>query len=293
MGVGNDGGDGNSNHTEPQAVLNPRRRQRGSDETAFLESSRNGSDIPVKQTVQPSSNNHASPNTYNNGNNQRVVPASTPAPVTVLPNHGHATQGRIVPRDELAELESMITDHQKSRGSSMLVRASSGNVMLYSNLGNLRQNGKGNSNKNQRDAFDNSQSNTSKEEKYRTSVMGNVVKKRPAEQKPSGTPPASLCRAISTRMDPETLKIMGNEDYKNGRFEEALALYDAAIAIEPEKASYRSNKSAALTALGRLLEAVFECREAIRIEPRYQRAHHRLATLYVRYHFSATGFRNL
>ncbi|KFK28199.1 hypothetical protein AALP_AA8G485200 [Arabis alpina] len=107
----------------------------------------------------------------------------------------------------------------------------------------------------------------------------------------------SLCRAISTRMDPETLKIMGNEDYKNGNFAEALALYDAAIAIDPNKAAYRSNKSAALTALGRILDAVFECREAIRIEPHYHRAHHRLGNLYLRlgeveksiYHFKHSG----
>lgn len=93
----------------------------------------------------------------------------------------------------------------------------------------------------------------------------------------------SYCRALSTRMDPEQLKIMGNEDYKSGRFAEALALFDAAISIDPEKASYRSNKSAALTCLGRLLEAVFEPRDqAIRIEPYYQRAHSRLATLYLR-----------
>ncbi|KAL2521617.1 Kinesin light chain [Forsythia ovata] len=69
-------------------------------------------------------------------------------------------------------------------------------------------------------------------------------------------------------------------DYKNGRFAEALALYDTAISIDPNKASYRSNKSHAQTALGKLLEAAFECREAIRIDPYYQRAHIRLATLY-------------
>jgi DnaJ family protein C protein 7 len=84
-------------------------------------------------------------------------------------------------------------------------------------------------------------------------------------------------------MDPEQLKMMGNEDYKNGNFAEALALYNAAISIDPNKASYRSNRSAALTALGKILEAVFECREAIRIEPHYHRAHHRLANLYLRY----------
>lgn len=198
----------------------------------------------------------------------------------------------------------MISDHQKAKGSSTLVRASSSNVMLFGNLGNLKQKGGGgggnmNSSYNVLDYLP----KTAREEDTNQSTMppgrytndavrtrnNNAVKSPPREleenySKPSSSAqPTSLCRALSTRMDPETLKILGNEDYKNGRFAEALALYEAAISIDPNKASYRSNKSAALTALGRILEAVFECREAIRIEPQYQRAHQRLATLYLRY----------
>ncbi|KAI3462057.1 hypothetical protein Pfo_018720 [Paulownia fortunei] len=198
-------------------------------------------------------------------------------------------QARKVPQAALGlsgELDSMITDHQRSKGAGTLVRASSSNVMLLGNLGNLRQPGS------------TENGNSTNEEplringKYSTGVVGNVVKKNEEPEKP-----VSLCRALSTRMDPEQLKILGNEDYKNGRFAEAVSLYDAAISIDPNKASYRSNKSAALTALGKLLEAAFECREAIRIDPFYQRAHNRLATLYVRlgepekavYHFKQAG----
>ncbi|XP_051117169.1 inactive TPR repeat-containing thioredoxin TTL3 isoform X2 [Andrographis paniculata] len=177
------------------------------------------------------------------------------------------------------ELDSMIADHQRSKGPAGMVRASSGNVMLHGNLGNLKQPGNGN-----------------------TMDSDNVPRTRPdlemtmkKDQDPAKT--GSLCRALSTRMDPEHLKILGNEDYKNGKFAEALALYDTAISIDPNKACYRSNKSAALTSLGRLLEAAFECREAIRIDPFYQRAHNRLATLLVRlgeaeratYHFKQAG----
>ncbi|CAI0429225.1 unnamed protein product [Linum tenue] len=183
------------------------------------------------------------------------------------------------------ELESMIDEYQRNNnGNNHLVRASSSNVMLYGNLGNLRQPQQGNNN-----------NNKEKNGKYLNSVMGNVVVKKQSDCQSQATTP--ICRALSTRMDPEQLKIMGNEDYKNGDFAEALALYEAAIAIDPNKAAYRSNKSAALTALGRLLEAVSECKEAIRIEPNYHRAHHRLGNLYLRlgdmeksiYHYKHAG----
>ncbi|TKY47649.1 Inactive TPR repeat-containing thioredoxin TTL3 [Spatholobus suberectus] len=210
------------------------------------------------------------------------------------PNQGYVNQGRKVPKEVVGisgELESMINDHIKSKGSSTLVRASSSNVMLFGNLGNLRQGGAG-SDHNATDYYvgDGGYINHTAGRECDNSSYSK-------EAKPSKEQTGSLCRALSTRMDPEQLKIMGNEDYKNGRFAEALALYDAAIAIDPNKASYRSNRSAALTALGRLLEAVFECREAIRIESHYQRAHHRLGNLHFRlgetdkalYHYKQAG----
>ncbi|MBA0831430.1 hypothetical protein Goarm_015899 [Gossypium armourianum] len=100
------------------------------------------------------------------------------------------------------------------------------------------------------------------------------------EEKPE--PPSPQCKALATRRDSEKLKNLGNIDYNKGNFGEALSLYEAAIAIDPFKASYRTYRSAALEASGRILEAVSECREAIRIEPRYHRAHHRLGNLYIR-----------
>ncbi|KAG8659902.1 hypothetical protein MANES_02G091500v8 [Manihot esculenta] len=82
--------------------------------------------------------------------------------------------------------------------------------------------------------------------------------------------------------DPEELKKAGNEMYRRGNFVEALGLYDKAISLAPENAPYRSNRAAALTALGRLGEAVRECKEAVRLDPGYARAHQRLASLYLR-----------
>ncbi|OMO98868.1 Tetratricopeptide-like helical [Corchorus capsularis] len=87
---------------------------------------------------------------------------------------------------------------------------------------------------------------------------------------------------LGSTSDPEELKRAGNEMYKKGNFVEALALYDKAISISPENAALRSNKAAALTAVGRLSEAVRECEEAVRLDPGYGRAHQRLSSLYLR-----------
>ncbi|KAF5737980.1 putative Tetratricopeptide repeat protein [Tripterygium wilfordii] len=286
---------------------NSKRRRGGSDEAAFLDPSMNVQEAHQKPITRAPNHPKIPPAVYQ----QQQLPNNVRRnldhePNRIAPSQGYVNQGRRVPKEAIGisgELESMIADHQKSKGRNGLVRASSSNVMLMGNLGNLQQPGGGNTNSyNILDHLP----KTAREEttmpngRYPNSVMGNVVKKtNEAEKPPKEEQPAagSLCRAISTRMDPEQLKIMGNEDYKNGNFAEALALYDAAISIDPNKASYRSNKSAALTALGRILEAVFECREAIRIDPRYHRAHHRLANLYLRlgeaekaiYHYKHAG----
>ncbi|TXG60695.1 hypothetical protein EZV62_015268 [Acer yangbiense] len=323
--------DNNNNFVKiTQSTPTPKRRRNSSDDNTFLEAEAEGvSEAPPNQLASKSAPNNQPikpPPPVNVYQQQQHIVKKGPQAASVqeaLPqkqkqqqhqlnsynSQGYVNQGRRVPREATGisgELESMIADHQKSKGSNTLVRASSSNVMLFGNLGNLRQGG-GNTgstaNTNTYEQFfetSSSSSSSKQPNKYPNSVMGNVVKKQNDDSNHDRAVPvqdASLCRALSTRMDPETLKMMGNEDYKSGNFAEALALYDAAISIDPNKASYRSNKSAALTALGRLLEAVFECREAIRIEPRYHRAHHRLATLYLRlgevekaiYHYKHAG----
>ncbi|PIN16562.1 Thioredoxin [Handroanthus impetiginosus] len=81
--------------------------------------------------------------------------------------------------------------------------------------------------------------------------------------------------------DPEELKRMGNENYKKGHFAEALTLYEKAIALSSNNAAYHFNRAAALMGLKRLVEAVKECEEAIRLDPEYVRAHHRLGSLFL------------
>ncbi|KAJ8765752.1 hypothetical protein K2173_014874 [Erythroxylum novogranatense] len=285
---------------------NPWRRRSGSDESAFLDNSAGILSEGPQKPITNAPNHPRIPPAQQCQNYGRKLPGeSTKAgsnKVQVNQNQVLAAKARKLPKEAIGisgELENMIAEHHKNKGNGNLVRASSSNVMLLGNLGNLKQSG-GGGHPNSYSVLDylpkTKEENIKSNGKYPNSVMGNVVKKQ-NEERSSADQSGSLCRALSTRMDPEQLKIMGNEDYKNGNFAEALALYDAAIAIDPNKASYRSNKSAALTALGKLLEAVFECREAIRIEPHYHRAHQRLANLYLRlgdaekavYHYRQAG----
>ncbi|KAL9322389.1 hypothetical protein ACSQ67_010442 [Phaseolus vulgaris] len=97
---------------------------------------------------------------------------------------------------------------------------------------------------------------------------------------PAAASPLTVKRALGGS-DPEEVKRVGNELYRSGNFAEALALYDRAVAISPGNAACRSNRAAALTALGRLGEAARECHEAVKLDPAYARAHKRLASLYV------------
>lgn len=89
-------------------------------------------------------------------------------------------------------------------------------------------------------------------------------------------------KRVMGNMDPEEVKRAGNEQYRRGNFAEALSLYDRAIALSPANAAYRSNRAAALTGLVRLGEAVRECEEAVKLDPNYGRAHHRLGSLFLR-----------
>ena len=93
----------------------------------------------------------------------------------------------------------------------------------------------------------------------------------------------SLLRRVQGNSDPEDLNNSGNEYYKRGLFTDALVFYERAVVLCPTNASYRSNRGAALSGLGRLAEAVCECEESIRLDPLcYGRAHQRVASLYIR-----------
>lgn len=212
--------------------------------------------------------------------------------VSRLPDTGNDTKPkREEPPRDGTELTCMATDSKQLSESKALVRTTSSNVMLLGRLGNLRltQPGKlvGNNSLNatvktvnylSRNLQEKSSMPNPKNGVGKTgsnAIMGNIVRKNRDENR--------QFRGLVNKLDPEAFKSVGNDAYKQGRFEQALALYERAIALDSNKSSYHYNKSAALIGLGRLAEAIHECQEAIRIEPSYHRAHHRMAKLYLRY----------
>jgi tetratricopeptide (TPR) repeat protein len=91
-----------------------------------------------------------------------------------------------------------------------------------------------------------------------------------------------LIKRMLASNDPEEVKNAGNDQYKKGNFAEALSLYDRAVSLAPNRASYRSNRAATLIGLGRLLEAYQECEESLKLDPLYVRAQQRLVSLCIR-----------
>ncbi|KAJ8771627.1 hypothetical protein K2173_026804 [Erythroxylum novogranatense] len=187
------------------------------------------------------------------------------------------------------ELVPIVATSQKTIDGKPVLRPTSGNVWLLGHLGNLSQRGNGNVTGNKSPTTSAPRASKDLPKFGGNGLMGNIMRQ------PSGEFTQSQYMMNTT--DPEALKNMGNEKYKQGRFSEALALYDRSIALDSSKATYRSNKSAALIGLGRLIDAVTECNEAIRIDPSYKRAHYRLGTLYFRlgeadkalYHYKNSG----
>ncbi|XP_019193216.1 PREDICTED: TPR repeat-containing thioredoxin TTL1-like isoform X2 [Ipomoea nil] len=110
---------------------------------------------------------------------------------------------------------------------------------------------------------------------------GSIIRGFGSSNKPTNLMAEETQKREMLSNDPEELKRIGNENYKKGHFAEALNLYDKAISISPGNAAYHCNRAAALIGLKRLVEAVRECEEAIRLDPRYVRAHQRLGSLFL------------
>ncbi|KAG8234503.1 hypothetical protein J437_LFUL014646 [Ladona fulva] len=71
---------------------------------------------------------------------------------------------------------------------------------------------------------------------------------------------------------------------KENNFKEAITNYTRAIEIDPNNAVYYCNRAAAHIKLSAYESAIEDCHQALRIDPRYSKAHSRLGFAY-----SATG----
>ncbi|CAA0840781.1 tetratricopeptide repeat (TPR)-containing protein [Striga hermonthica] len=148
--------------------------------------------------------------------------------------------------------------------------------------------------------------NKKRENAVLSGQLGNVIRRRQGQfcknnqnvvtKTLSGT---HIMLGPKDQLRADALKSLGNVKYKQGKYEEAIALYDRAISIDPNRACYYGNKSAALIGLARLVEAVFQGLEAVRIDSTYHNVHYRLAKLYLRLgvaeeaisHYKCSGLR--
>lgn len=117
---------------------------------------------------------------------------------------------------------------------------------------------------------------------------GSIMRARPAPKKVEGTtsnlsyPGGDSSKPLTPFSNADELKLEGNAQFRSGHLTDALSSYDRAISLAPRNAAFRFNKGVALIGLNRLSEAVKEFEEAIKLDPAYARAHHRLGTILLR-----------
>ncbi|CAL1164391.1 unnamed protein product [Cladocopium goreaui] len=79
---------------------------------------------------------------------------------------------------------------------------------------------------------------------------------------------APTCNALAT-----PAKDAGNSSFAAGRFQEAYDYYSQAIMADPDSALLRSNRSGALAALGRYVEALADADKCCQLRPDWYKSH--------------------
>ncbi|KAG9132766.1 hypothetical protein Leryth_014043 [Lithospermum erythrorhizon] len=130
-----------------------------------------------------------------------------------------------------SELSLTIAPHRTSDASEAIYRGSSGNIMLLGHLGNLKKQANTNQLNNKSPRIIVQKKETSNGSKTPPLTMGNIVK-NPSERNQQFS---NLYCSMVNNLNPDMLKSMGNEKYRQGRLEEAIAFYNQAIAIDFEK----------------------------------------------------------
>jgi len=75
----------------------------------------------------------------------------------------------------------------------------------------------------------------------------------------------------------QALKEQGNARFEARAWKDAVKLYSKAIELDPEEASYYSNRAAAQLMMGLPKACIEDCYKAISIKPTFVKAHVRLA----------------
>ena len=79
-------------------------------------------------------------------------------------------------------------------------------------------------------------------------------------------------------MDATSIRLRGNAAFSEKRFEDAIKLYTAAIALDPENGSLYGNRSATHLQLGRTQPAVSDARQMVSLMPTTAKAQFRLGS---------------
>ena len=74
----------------------------------------------------------------------------------------------------------------------------------------------------------------------------------------------------------EALKAAGNKLVASKQYQEAIAKYDEAIALDPTNAVYYANRAAAYSQDGDHANAVEDAKKAIEVDPKYSKAYSRM-----------------
>ncbi|CAI8605543.1 unnamed protein product [Vicia faba] len=78
----------------------------------------------------------------------------------------------------------------------------------------------------------------------------------------------------------ESLKALGNKEMQSKQYNDAVELYNCAIAINEKNAVYYCNRAAAYTQINKYTEAIEDCLKSIEIDPYYSKAYSRLGLAY-------------
>jgi len=81
---------------------------------------------------------------------------------------------------------------------------------------------------------------------------------------------------------PTSMAVRGDALWSMGRFEEAEASYEAALAVDSRQPRARHGRARSLAARNRLADALTDAHEALRLNPREAEFHHTLAAIHER-----------